>query len=89
MSTAVAQELDFRGLACPLPIVKTARVMKELSPSELVEVLSTDPASVPFFDTWCRSSRNELVATSLSGGVYRFVIRKGDETETTPAPVAG
>jgi len=76
MSTAVAHELDFRGLSCPLPIVKTAQAVKTMGSGELVEVLATDPGSVPDFDAWCRSTGNALVATSQDDGVYRFVIRK-------------
>jgi tRNA 2-thiouridine synthesizing protein A len=76
MSTAVAHELDFRGLSCPLPIVKTAQAVKGMAPGELVEILATDPGSVPDFKAWCRSTGNELVTMSVDDGVYRFVIRK-------------
>lgn len=76
MSTAVAQTLDFKGLSCPLPIVKTAKAMKEMRPGDLVEVLATDPGSVPDFAAWCRSTGNELVTSGDQDGVYRYVIRK-------------
>ncbi len=76
MSVAVAQELDLRGLSCPMPIVKTARAMRELTSGDLVEVLATDPGSVPDFAAWCRSTGNELVTTSHEDSVYRFVLRK-------------
>ncbi|HEX9717385.1 MAG TPA: sulfurtransferase TusA family protein, partial [Actinomycetota bacterium] len=42
-------KLDLKGLSCPLPIVKTAKAMRDLRPGELVEVLATDPGSVPDF----------------------------------------
>jgi tRNA 2-thiouridine synthesizing protein A len=76
MSTAIAVTLDLKGLSCPIPIVKTAKAVKELQPGELIEALATDPGSVADFAAWSRSTGNELVEQSERDGVYRFVIRK-------------
>ncbi len=78
MSTSVTiTTLDFKGLSCPLPIVKTAVAIKKLASGELVEVLATDAGSVPDFTAWCRSTGNQLIEHTTDGGVYRFMIRKG------------
>jgi tRNA 2-thiouridine synthesizing protein A len=74
--TGVALTLDLKGLSCPLPIVKTAKAIKELKSGDLVEVLATDPGSVPDFAAWSRSTGNELVDHTHEGEIYRFVIRK-------------
>jgi tRNA 2-thiouridine synthesizing protein A len=76
MSTAIAVTLNLKGLSCPIPIVKTAKAVKELQPGELIEALATDPGSVADFAAWSRSTGNELVEQSEQDGVYRFVIRK-------------
>jgi tRNA 2-thiouridine synthesizing protein A len=76
MSATIAKTLDLKGLSCPMPIVKTAQAIKELSSGELIESLATDPGSVPDFTAWCRSTGNELMEQSATDGVYRFVIRK-------------
>jgi len=76
MSTTIVQSLDLKGLSCPLPIVKTAKAVKELRPGDLVEVFATDPGSVPDFRAWSKSTGNELVEQSEEDGVYRFVLRK-------------
>jgi tRNA 2-thiouridine synthesizing protein A len=76
MSTAIAVTLDLKGLSCPIPIVKTAKAVKELQPGELIEALATDPGSVADFAAWSRSTGNELVEQGEQDGVYRFVIRK-------------
>ena len=76
MSTTMALTLDLKGLSCPLPIVKTAKAIKELQSGDLVEVLATDPGSVPDFTAWARSTGNELVEHTNLDGVFRFVIRK-------------
>ena len=75
MFTEIAQQVDARGLSCPMPIVKTAQAMKSVSPGALLEVLATDPGSVKDFTAWAKSTGNELVEQSVEGGVYRFVLR--------------
>jgi tRNA 2-thiouridine synthesizing protein A len=71
-----AVQLDARGLACPMPIVKTAQAIKALTPGQLLEVLATDPGSVADFTAWSRSTGNELVSSSVQDGVYHFVLRR-------------
>lgn len=70
------KHLDWSGLACPLPIAKTAKEMKDVASGETVEVLATDPGSVPDFNAWCKSTGNELVEQTEEGGTFRFVLRK-------------
>jgi tRNA 2-thiouridine synthesizing protein A len=76
MSALIAQTLDLKGLSCPLPIVKTAKALKDLPSGTLVEVLATDPGSVSDFAAWARSTGNELVTSAEGDDVYRYVIRK-------------
>jgi TusA-related sulfurtransferase len=76
MSQTIALTLDLKGLSCPLPIVKTARAMKELAPGELLEAFATDPGSVPDFNAWTTSMGHTLVESGQVDHVYRFVIRK-------------
>jgi tRNA 2-thiouridine synthesizing protein A len=77
MSTTIARTLDLKGLACPLPIVRTSKAVKELVSGELVEVFATDPGSVQDFSAWCRSTGNTLVEQSRDDdGAFRYLIRK-------------
>jgi tRNA 2-thiouridine synthesizing protein A len=76
MSVTITMSLNLRGLSCPLPIVKTAKAMKELGPGQLVEVFATDPGSVPDFKAWSRATGNPLMESSQEGGVYRFILKK-------------
>ena len=68
--------LDAKGLKCPMPIVRTAQAMKNLASGQLLEVLATDPGAVADFAAWSRSTGNEIVTSSVEGGVYRFVLRR-------------
>jgi tRNA 2-thiouridine synthesizing protein A len=69
-------ELDVKGLQCPMPIVKTAKAMKELVSGDLIQVVATDPGSVKDFAAWSKATGNELVESSAIDGVFRFVLRK-------------
>ena len=75
-TTSIDLQVDARGLACPMPIVKTALAVKTLASGQVLEVLATDPGSVKDIAAWSRTTGNELVEQSADGGVYRFVVRR-------------
>jgi tRNA 2-thiouridine synthesizing protein A len=68
--------LDTKGLACPLPILKTRKALSDLAKGATLEVLATDPGSVPDFKAFCETTGNVLIEHSEQGGVYRFVIER-------------
>jgi tRNA 2-thiouridine synthesizing protein A len=76
MTLQITDTLDARGLSCPMPIVKTAQAMKQMTSDTLLEVLATDPGSVKDFAAWSRTTGNELVEQTVDGGVFRFVLRR-------------
>ena len=76
MSVTIAKSLDLKGLSCPLPIIKTAKAMKELAPGELLEAFATDPGSVPDFKAWAQTTGNPLLESDVLDGVFHFVLKK-------------
>jgi len=72
----IDRTLDARGLACPMPIVKTAQMMKTMASGETLEVTSTDAGSVKDFAAWSRTTGNPLLDSTSDAAVYRFVLRK-------------
>ncbi len=70
------RQIDCIGLFCPMPIVKTREVMRDLNPGGLLAMTSDDPASDADMRTWCQITGNELVEVSREAGVYRFLVRK-------------
>lgn len=76
MTLAITTQLDCKGLACPLPIVKTAQAMKTLRPGELIEVLATDKGALKDFAAWSGATGNRLVEQTQDGDVLRFVLQK-------------
>ncbi len=70
------QELDARGLNCPLPILRTKKAINGLASGEVLKVIATDPGSVKDMEAFCKQTGNEMVGTSESGGEYTFLIKK-------------
>jgi tRNA 2-thiouridine synthesizing protein A len=68
--------LDAKGLNCPLPVLKAKKAMKPLSDGETLEVLATDPGSVPDFQAFCEATGYQLVESGEDDGVFSFLIRK-------------
>jgi tRNA 2-thiouridine synthesizing protein A len=70
------QVLDVKGLSCPLPILRTKKMLKNVGVGELLKVIATDPGSVKDMGVFCQQTGNELVESGEDGGVYTFVIKR-------------
>lgn len=71
------QTLDVKGAACPIPVIKTAKAMKAMSASDMLEIFATDPGVEPDMKAWTKQTGNELVSIDAQGdGVFRIVVRK-------------
>lgn len=70
------QELDVRGLNCPLPILKTKKALNSMQSGQTIRILATDPASVLDFKAFSAQTGHPLLESSESGGVYTFVVKK-------------
>ncbi|MEO5367796.1 MAG: sulfurtransferase TusA family protein [Magnetococcus sp. WYHC-3] len=73
----IHKELDARGMNCPMPIVKTRKELKDMSPGQVLCVLASDPGSAQDMAAFCRQTGSEMLATEEQGGIYRFLLRKG------------
>jgi TusA-related sulfurtransferase len=69
-------EVDARGLACPLPILRAKKALSTLASDQLLRVLATDPGSVRDFQAFSRQTGNELVEQKQEGTVWSHVIRR-------------
>lgn len=70
------QQLDVKGLNCPLPILRAKKALKDMETGATLEVLATDPGAVKDFEAFCRTTGNELVESKEDGNVFVFVIRR-------------
>ena len=70
------QELDTRGLNCPLPILKAKKALAGLTSGQLLKVVSTDPGSMRDFQAFCRQTGNQLVEQETVGDEFVHVLRR-------------
>jgi TusA-related sulfurtransferase len=68
--------VDAKGLLCPMPIVKLAKAMRELEPTQVVLLEATDPGSIPDVAAWSRNTGNPLLAHETTDKVMRFWVEK-------------
>jgi len=78
---AANQLLDCKGLACPMPIVRTKKAMDALKPGEVIEMQATDAGSLADIQGWARSTGHQYLGTLREGEVLRHFIRKASEDE--------
>lgn len=70
------QTLDCRGLLCPLPIIKLSKAIKGIEVGGVLEMLATDPGSVPDVKAFQAQTGHEIVASEQQGGIYRFLVKR-------------
>jgi tRNA 2-thiouridine synthesizing protein A len=70
------QELDARGLNCPLPILRTKKGLAALSSGQVLKVISTDPGSVKDMQAFAKQTGNELLSSAESAGEFVFYLKK-------------
>ena len=68
--------LDCKGLLCPMPVVKTKKAINTMAVGEVLEMISTDPGSMPDMQAWSKQTGHELLEAKDEGGVFRFFIKK-------------
>ncbi len=72
----VDKTLDARGLSCPMPMLKTKKVLKEMKSGEVLEVLGTDPGSKNDIPSFCEKLGHEFLGYEDDpGGFTRYLIR--------------
>lgn len=81
MEVKTDQVLDAKGLACPMPIVKTKKALEDLEPGQVVEVQATDKGSTADIQAWARSTGNQYLGTNEEGEVLQHYLRKAKPDE--------
>lgn len=72
----IAKVLDAKGLACPMPIVKTRKAMNDIASGEVLEVVVTDKGAKADLTAWSKSGGHDLLDMSEENDVLTFWIKK-------------
>lgn len=80
--------LDAKGLACPMPIVKTKKKITGMNAGEVLEVLATDKGSKADLKAWAESAGHQYLGTVEEEGVLKHYLRKasGEEVQEKKHP---
>jgi tRNA 2-thiouridine synthesizing protein A len=73
---SIACTLDCRGLVCPLPVIKLSKAIKGIEKGSVLEMLATDPGSVPDLEAFQKQTGHQIVEQSQHEGVFRFLVRR-------------
>ena len=72
----VDKVIDLKGLACPMPVVKVSKGIKDVEVGQVIEAVTTDPGSLADFPAWARTSGNEILKTEQKEGAIKFYIKR-------------
>ena len=71
------QELDCKGLNCPLPILKTNQTIAKMEAGQILKVEASDPGSVSDMKAWSKQTENQLITHGVDGGIFTYYVQKG------------
>lgn len=69
-------EVDARGLACPLPILRTKKALATMKSGQVLRILATDPGSAKDFQAFSSQTGNELVEQTQNNNEFEFIMKR-------------
>ena len=72
----IDKEIDARGLNCPLPLMKTKKVMAELQSGQVLRVVATDSGSLRDILEYVTEAGHEMLEQQHVGKEYIHVMRR-------------
>ena len=72
----IDQEVDTRGLNCPLPILKAKKALATMQSGQLLKVVATDTGSIRDFQAFAKQTGNELVEQQTVGEEFTHILRR-------------
>ncbi len=68
--------IDCSGMNCPIPILRLSKAVKNLRPSERLEMIATDPGSVKDVQAWSKQTGNTIVESRQCNEKFIFIVEK-------------
>ncbi len=68
--------LDCYGLLCPVPVRKTATVLKELEAGQVLKIIATDEWFGPDLEAWLRTNPHRLLVVHQQGEEFHAYVEK-------------
>lgn len=71
-----AKILDYKGLPCPMPIVKISQEMPKVAVGDVLEVLTTDPGSIADFPAWAKTTGQAILEIKQEPGLIHIFVKR-------------
>lgn len=68
--------IDCLGLYCPMPIIKTAEKIRDVSIGQILEIISDDHGIVEDMPSWCKTTGQQFLGIEKNAGEYKAYIKK-------------
>ena len=72
----VTKKLDYTGLKCPMPVLKTKKELKNLASGQTIEVIADDVGAKKDIPALLKKIGDELVELREEDGKLIFLIKK-------------
>ncbi|MCF3943187.1 sulfurtransferase TusA family protein [Oceanobacillus alkalisoli] len=72
----ITKTLDAKGLACPMPVVRTKKAIDTINSGEILEVLVTDKGALSDITAWAKSGGHTLLEQKTEDDILYFYIQK-------------
>lgn len=69
--------INAEGLKCPMPLLKAKLGLASIHAGEVLIITATDVGSYRDIPAYLSNTSHELIESTMSDGIYRYVIRKG------------
>ena len=70
------EDLDARGLLCPLPVLKAAKRIRGMAPGTVLRVTADDPAAVVDIPHFCSEQGHTLLRSDIRDGVQVYLMER-------------
>ena len=70
-------KLDARRMLCPMPVIKTQNMVKNLAVGDILDVVCTDPGALSDIPAWARINGHEIVSSHENDDEITITVRVG------------
>ncbi len=72
----VDMTVDYKGLFCPMPIVRISKDINGIEVGQVLEMLATDPGAKADMQAWVKQTGQELLDAKEEDGLFKFYVRR-------------
>jgi tRNA 2-thiouridine synthesizing protein A len=70
------REVDARGLACPLPILRAKKALADMQSGEILKIVCTDRGSIRDFQAFAKQTGNDLLRQLTAEAEFIHFLRR-------------